>query len=285
MESSLSYYTQDVPRAQSPPVPARRNQLRAYEEKKNVINELSEMRKQLRSEERRLQEQLLKVHSDDDERKKQNLDVFEMARLRMQAPVRRPSSKEIADPINLQNIREFNELKYKDSETRVETRYMYPDPPINNDTLDIQQLALLREQKKKLKKMRKNAEGSLDFDEPVSSIRSRDKRLIRDADSDGFMKTSLLESESAFIDTDGETYPILEEHNYNINITHSPCVSARERRREKKDDAFHRVTPPPQLDNSSLHSNSSLNIDQLKARNEERLQRLNELHKEAVHIG
>lgn len=37
------------------------------EEKKNVINELSEMRKQLRSEERRLQEQLLKVHSDDDE--------------------------------------------------------------------------------------------------------------------------------------------------------------------------------------------------------------------------
>ncbi|XP_034285814.1 centrosome and spindle pole-associated protein 1 isoform X3 [Pantherophis guttatus] len=292
MNSRLSYYTQDVPRAQSPPVPARRNQLRTYEEKKNVINELSEMRKQLRSEERRLQEQLLKVYSDDDDempgkgkKDKQNLDVFEMARLRMQAPVRRPSSKEIADPINLQNIREFNELKYKDSETRVETRHLYPDPPTNNDTLDIQQLALLREQKKKLKKMRKNAEGSLDFDEPVSSIRSRDKRLIRDADSDGFMKTSLLESESAFIDTDGETYPILEEHNYNMNITPSPPVSARERRREKKDDAFHRVTPPPQLDNSSLHSNSSLNIDLLKARNEERLQRLNELHKDAVHIA
>ncbi|XP_029142107.1 centrosome and spindle pole-associated protein 1 [Protobothrops mucrosquamatus] len=290
MESRLSYYTQDVPRVQSPPVPARRNQLRAYEEKKNVINELSEMRKQLRSEERRLQEQLLKVHSDDDEMpvkgKKQNLDVFEMARLRMQAPVRRPSSKEIADPINLQNIREFNELKYKDSETRVETRYMYPDPPTNNDSLDIQQLALLREQKKKLKKMRRNAEGSLDFDEPVSNIRSRDKGLIRDADSDEFMKTSLLESESAFIGTDGETYPILEEHNYNMNITPSPSVSARERRREKKkDDASHRRTPPPQFDNSSLHSNSTVNIDQLKARNEERLQRLNELHKNASHIA
>lgn len=38
---------------------------------------------------------------------------------------------------------------------------MYPDPPTNNDTLDIQQLALLREQKKKLKKMRRNAEGKL----------------------------------------------------------------------------------------------------------------------------
>ncbi|XP_063155432.1 centrosome and spindle pole-associated protein 1 isoform X2 [Candoia aspera] len=289
-ESRLSYYTQDVPRVQSPPVPARRNQLRAYEERKNIINELSEMRKQLRSEERRLQEQLLKVHSDDDEvpvkGRKQNLDVFEMARLRMQAPVRRPSSKDIADPINLQNIREFNELKYKDSETRLETRHMYPDPPTNNDTLDIQQLALLREQKKKLKKMRRNAEGSLDFDDPVSSIRSRDKGMVRDEDSDGFMKTSLLESESAFIGTDGETYPILEEHNFNMNITPSPPVSARERRREKKKDvASHRVTPPPQFDNSSLHSNSSLNIEQLKARNEERLQRLNELHKKSTHIA
>ncbi|XP_070603979.1 centrosome and spindle pole-associated protein 1 isoform X2 [Erythrolamprus reginae] len=284
MESRLSYYPQDVPRAQSPPVPARKNQIRAYEEKKNVINELSEMRKQLRSEERRLQDQWLKVHSDDDEMpgKGKSLDIFEMARLRMQAPVRRPSSKEITDPINLQNIREFNELKYKDSESRVETRYMYPDPPTNNDALDIQQQALLREQKKKLKKMRKNAEGSLDFDEPLPRIRSRNKGLIRDADSDGFMKTSLLESESAFID--GETYPILEEHNYNINISPSPSVSARERRRQKKDDAFHRATPPPQLDNRSLYSNSSLNIDQLKARNEERLQRLNEQHKKSVDI-
>jgi len=36
-----------------------------------------------------------------------------MARLRLQAPVRRPSSKETQDPVNIQNIWEFNELKYK----------------------------------------------------------------------------------------------------------------------------------------------------------------------------
>lgn len=36
-----------------------------------------------------------------------------MARLRQQAPVRRPSSKEAQDPVNIQNIWEFNELKYK----------------------------------------------------------------------------------------------------------------------------------------------------------------------------
>lgn len=36
-----------------------------------------------------------------------------MARLRLQAPVRRLSSKEARDPVNIQNILEFNELKHK----------------------------------------------------------------------------------------------------------------------------------------------------------------------------
>ncbi|NWS74318.1 CSPP1 protein, partial [Crotophaga sulcirostris] len=172
-ESRISYYTQDPPqpRAPSPPVPARRNQLRAFEERKNVINELSEMRKQLRSEEKRLQEQLLNVASDDDvpvtrRREKNPKDIFEKARLRLQAPARRPSSKETQDPVNIQNIWEFNELKYKgrekikfhifalDSETRMGLRHMYPDPPKDDQTLEIQQQALLREQQKKLDRMR-----------------------------------------------------------------------------------------------------------------------------------
>ncbi|MGH0145694.1 UNVERIFIED_CONTAM: hypothetical protein FKN15_042883 [Acipenser sinensis] len=106
--------------AQSPPVPARRNQLRAAEDKKDVIGELSALRKQLRSEQRRLEGQLLK-NMDRDEldtphsgrrRDRSQVDIFDMARLRMQAPVRRPSSKEV-DPINPQNIRDFNQLKYR----------------------------------------------------------------------------------------------------------------------------------------------------------------------------
>ncbi|NWX04464.1 CSPP1 protein, partial [Caloenas nicobarica] len=175
-ESHVSYYAQDPPRPRvpSPPVPARRNQLRAFEERKNVINELSEMRKQLRSEEKRLQEQLLNVASDDDiaitRREKNPKDIFEMARLRMQAPVRRPSSKEAQDPVNIQNIWDFNELKYKgrekfkcpifavDSETRMGLRHMYPDPPKDDQTLEIQQQALLREQQKKLDRMRMRRE-------------------------------------------------------------------------------------------------------------------------------
>ncbi|KAH0617657.1 hypothetical protein JD844_016118 [Phrynosoma platyrhinos] len=276
-----------IPSLQNKPLVKEERSLLMEKERKNVINELSEMRKQLRSEERRLQEELLKAHSDDDDdlsakgrKNKCYLDVFEMARLRMQAPVRRPSSKEVADPINVQNIREFNELKYKDSDTRVETRYMYPDPPTNDDALDIQQQALLREQKKKLKKMRRNAEAVLDFDDLESGYKSRRRGMVMDDESNEFMKNSLLESESAFIATDGEAFPPLEVHKT------PPPLSARERRREKKkDDAPLKVTPPPQSDGSSLRSNSSLNIDQLKARNEEQLQRLNELRKKASHIA
>ncbi|NXL87684.1 CSPP1 protein, partial [Alectura lathami] len=165
-ESRISYYSQDPPqpRAPSPPVPARRNQLRAFEERRNVINELSEMRKQLRSEERRLQEQLLNAATDDDipvtrgRREKNPKDIFEMARLRLQAPVRRPSSKDAQEPVNVQNIWDFNELKYKDFETRVGLRQMYPDPPKDDQTLEIQQQALLREQQKKLERMRMRTE-------------------------------------------------------------------------------------------------------------------------------
>ncbi|NXS25854.1 CSPP1 protein, partial [Pomatostomus ruficeps] len=175
-ESHLSYYAQDPaqPRAPSPPVPARRNQLRSLEERKNVINELSEMRKQLRSEERRLQEQLLNVASHDNRpitqrREKNPRDIFEMARLRVQAAVRRPSLREAQDPVNIQNIWEFNELKYKgrwiflllmknDPETRMAMRHMYPDPPKDYQTLEIQQQALLREQQKKLDRMRMRRE-------------------------------------------------------------------------------------------------------------------------------
>ncbi|NXV78425.1 CSPP1 protein, partial [Atlantisia rogersi] len=67
-ESEISSYAKNPPqpRVPSPPVPARRNELRAAEERRNVIHELSQMRKQLRSEDRRLQAQLRNVTSDDD---------------------------------------------------------------------------------------------------------------------------------------------------------------------------------------------------------------------------
>ncbi|XP_072184538.1 centrosome and spindle pole-associated protein 1 isoform X3 [Excalfactoria chinensis] len=292
-ESHISYYSQDPPqpRAPSPPVPARRNQLRALEERKNVINELSEMRKQLRSEERRLQEQLLNVASDDDgpitrgRREKNPKDIFEMARLRLQAPVRRPSSKDAQDPVNIQNIWDFNELKYKDSETRVGLRQMYPDPPKDNQTLEIQQQALLREQQKKLDRMRMRREAE-DEDDSPSGYNLQTMGLFRN-DSQESLKNSLLESDSAFLGANGETFSALEE----VDLSSQLLPTARERRRmrkkalERTGDVPPAQTPLLQPDSVSLHSDFSLDVDQMKGKNEERVRRLTELQHRPAHLG
>ncbi|XP_072660467.1 centrosome and spindle pole-associated protein 1 isoform X8 [Canis lupus baileyi] len=272
-ESSMS-------RAQSPPVPARRNQLRAEEEKKNVIMELSEMRKQLRSEERRLQGRLLHMDSDDEihirKRERNPMDIFDMARHRLQAPVRRQSPKGL-DATTFQNIHDFNELKDRDSETRVDLKFMYPDPPRDHHTLEIQQQALLREQQKKLNKIKMQEGAEVDLD-AIPSAKVRDHRMSRE-DSDDFLKTSLLESDSAFIGAYGETYPAIEDD----ILPPQGAPSARERRRNKLKgldfDNSHPNVPP---DGLSLKSVSSINIDQLRMKNEERMRRLNEIQNKPV---
>ncbi|XP_076780501.1 centrosome and spindle pole-associated protein 1 isoform X9 [Arvicanthis niloticus] len=268
-ESSMS-------RAQSPPVPARKNQLRAEEEKKNVIMELSEMRKQLRSEERRLQGRLLHLDSDDEipirKRERNPMDIFDMARHRVQAPVRRPSPKGL-DATTFQNIHDFNELREKDSDTRVDLRLMYPDPPRDHHTLEIQQQALLREQQKRLNriKMRRDA-ADLDT---ISTGNVGGRRMPRD-DTNDFLKNSLLESDSAFIGAYGETYPVIEEDAF----PPPQLPSARERRKNKLKgldfDSSRLHTPQ---DGLSLKSISSVNVDQVRMRNEDRMRRLNEHQK------
>ncbi|XP_033698580.1 centrosome and spindle pole-associated protein 1 isoform X8 [Tursiops truncatus] len=273
-ESSMS-------RAQSPPVPARKNQLRAEEEKKNVIMELSEMRKQLRSEERRLQGRLLHMDSEDEvhirKRERNPMDVFDMARHRLQAPVRRQSPKGL-DTTTFQNIHDFNELKDRDSETRVDLKFMYPDPPRDYHTLEIQQQALLREQQKRLNRMKMQEAAEVDLD-AVPSTKVQDHRMPRD-DTNDFLKNSLLESDSAFIGAYGETYPAIEDDALPLP---SQLPSARERRRNKLKgldfESSHPNVPP---DGLSLKSVSSVNIDQLRMRNEERMRKLNELQDKPV---
>nr|XP_048276450.1 centrosome and spindle pole-associated protein 1 isoform X9 [Myodes glareolus] len=267
-----------VSRAQSPPVPARKNQLRAEEEKKNVIMELSEMRKQLRSEERRLQGRLLCLDSEDTiplrKRERNPMDIFDMARHRVQAPVRRPSPKAL-DANTFQNIHDFNELKERDSETRVDLKLLYPDPPRDHHTLEIQQQALLREQQKRLNRLKMQDSAGADLD-TIYNRKGQGPRMPRD-DTNDFLKNSLLESDSAFIGAYGETYPAIEEAAF---PPPPQLPSARERRRNKLkglDSDSSRLHIPP--DGLSLKSVSSVNIDQLRMRNEDRMRRLNEHQK------
>ncbi|XP_035887091.1 centrosome and spindle pole-associated protein 1 isoform X11 [Phyllostomus discolor] len=283
VDSIINSYIQErsVSRAQSPPVPARKNQLRAEEEKKNVIMELSEMRKQLRSEERRLQGRLRHLDSDDEihikKRERNPMDVFDMARHRLQAPVRRQSPKGL-DPATLQNIYDFNELKDRDSETRLDLKLMYPDPPRDHYTLEIQQQALLRAQQKRLNRLKMQESAEVDPD-AIPNTKTRDHGMPRD-DTNDFLKNSLLESDSAFIGAYGETYPAFEE---DAVLPPSQLPSARERRRSKlKGLAFDNSRPDVLSDGLSLKSESSVNVDQIRMRNEERMRRLNELQNKPI---
>ncbi|NXR04041.1 CSPP1 protein, partial [Sagittarius serpentarius] len=106
-------------------------------------------------------------------------------------------------------------------------------------------------------------------------------------ESNEFLKNSLLESDSAFIGANGETFPALGE------VDSSPQLppSARERRRIKQKALQCAEDIPPgetlllQPDSFSLHSSFSLDADQLKGKNEERLHRLTELQQKSAYLG
>ncbi|KAG8004260.1 Centrosome and spindle pole associated protein 1 [Nibea albiflora] len=112
---------------QSPPVPARRNQLRAAGSvfSTTCSQKLSALRRQLRSEQKRLEGRLqqgdweeLDSPLSDRHRDRPLVDVFDMARLRLQAPVRRLNSRN-TEPRNLLRIHDSLQLKYSDGESRL----------------------------------------------------------------------------------------------------------------------------------------------------------------------
>uniref|UniRef100_A0A8C5PML4 Centrosome and spindle pole associated protein 1 n=1 Tax=Leptobrachium leishanense TaxID=445787 RepID=A0A8C5PML4_9ANUR len=289
-DSQISAQSQEdaKSRAISPPVPARRNQLRAYDDKRNVISELSELRKQLRSEQRRLEGRLQDADRDDESsaslsgrrKDKNSMDVFDLARHKLKATVRRPSLKGMEN-INMENIRQFNDLKYRDTDTREGVRYMYPDPPKDDHTLEIQQQALLREQQKNLNRMKRRTWMPEDL-EPAPAYSLRHAGMFKDTSSD-LLKTSLLESESAFIGENGEPFQAFTEK----PTAYHPAPSARERRRHKHDSSraayndspLVPAIPLPQDDRLSINSDFSLNVDEVRTRNEERLRKLSNLQK------
>ncbi|NXK07290.1 CSPP1 protein, partial [Herpetotheres cachinnans] len=90
-----------------------------------------------------------------------------------------------------------------------------------------------------------------------------------------------------FPGANGETFPALEE----VNLSPQLPPSARERRRIKQkalecaEDVPPGQTPLLQPDSVSLHSSFSLDVDQLKGKNEERLHRLTELQQKSACLG
>ncbi|KAG9347957.1 hypothetical protein JZ751_003974 [Albula glossodonta] len=296
----------------SPPVPARKNQLRAMEEHQGVVSELSTLRKQLRSEQRRLDRELLQTQREGLDspliarhRERSEVDVFDMARLRVQVPVRRHSK--VLEPVNLKNIRDFNQLKYRgkmtivlahnsqnplcgpqqrNTESREEVRQTYPDPPVDDYSLELQQQALLREQQRRINRMkRREAAGYFDLSPQAQQTHDLHKRS-----AEGHLRGSLLESESAFIDSSGDTFPVLTENRGRPEqTTRPPSEWGRVTKRIDYDNETapfeDHVEPSGQLDTQSLRSADSLRVERIHDRNQRRIQRLEEMSSQAWTAG
>ncbi|XP_068451594.1 centrosome and spindle pole-associated protein 1-like isoform X2 [Clinocottus analis] len=197
---------------QSPPVPARRNQLRAAGHQRDVFSELSALRRHLRSEEKRLEDRLLHAEWEEpasplSDRRQQRppVDVFDMARLRLQAPVRRPSSRN-------------TQLKHSG-----ESRLGFMEAPKPED------VCVSGSRRRGFRDQLFSSRGSTVQDDycDLSPPRRHDYLTSAMARS---ARGSLLESESAFIDPLGEAFPVRRSP----ELGDAPALSARERRRRSK---------------------------------------------------
>ncbi|XP_016303835.1 centrosome and spindle pole-associated protein 1 isoform X2 [Sinocyclocheilus anshuiensis] len=102
----------DFSALRAPPSPESRNNQRTEKDRSEVVNELCALRRRLRSEQRRLEEQLLQTeweHFPSPFTDRHRTDVFDMARLRM--PVRGPSARG-TEPISSKGA---DDIMYRDA--------------------------------------------------------------------------------------------------------------------------------------------------------------------------
>ncbi|KAK7118295.1 hypothetical protein R3I94_021956 [Phoxinus phoxinus] len=270
--SSATVSMRSMSAPHSPPVPARRNEIRATEEKQTVIRELSALRRQLRSEQRRLEGQLMQSNENDHippvhGRPREHLreDVFEVARLRRQVPSRRPASHTTA-ATNIHNLQDFNHLKYREGASREEVRQAYPDPPSDDHSLDIQQQALLRQQQRTINSLRRSK--AADYFDVVSSGQQHHKQRLNSAEDPG--RRLLLDSESAFIDPSGDSFRLQSRRDQRPR----PAV----RKADVSGDVVNRYTRPDSgPDSQSLHSLTSAEIERLRERTKNKMTSLNNM--------
>ncbi|KAM7389001.1 hypothetical protein PAMP_023001 [Pampus punctatissimus] len=211
---------------QSPPVPARRNQLRAAGDQRDVFSELSALRRQLRSEQKRLEGRLhqgdwedLDSPLSDRHRERPQVDVFDMARLRLQAPVRRPNSRN-AEPRNLLRIHDSLQLKYTDGEYRLGSSEV---PKLEEVDVVNRRRRDYRDPYQQLSSQRSTVQDDY-FDLSPPHQHEYLRSVMRGS------ARGLLESESAFIDPLGDAFSV--PHTPELEKT--PQLSARERRRLAK---------------------------------------------------
>ncbi|XP_014192012.2 centrosome and spindle pole associated protein 1 [Haplochromis burtoni] len=135
------------------------------DDQQEVIRKLSALRGYLRKEQRQLEVQMGRTDSHETHynlvnRRRPRAEGLKSAhREAVLSSARSPSP--VDAHANRQNIREFIQLKHRGTTSREEVRTLYPDPPADTQSLDIQQQALLREQQHKIRLMRRQEDDFL----------------------------------------------------------------------------------------------------------------------------
>ncbi|XP_029972493.1 centrosome and spindle pole associated protein 1-like isoform X2 [Salarias fasciatus] len=196
---------------QSPPVPARRNQLRAAGDQDSLMGALARLRRHLYDEQTVLEERLEQEEPDSPPSCRRGdrpvMDVFEMARRRLQVPVRRPSARTL-EPHRLMRIHDSLQLRFSDEESRPE-----------EEDVSHRKRRDLGDPFQQAGSCRSTVQD--DYSD-VSPLRQHDYLRTEMGSARG----SLLESESAFIDPlEASSLPQTPEEEK------SRFLSARERRR------------------------------------------------------
>ncbi|KAK2886454.1 hypothetical protein Q8A73_020400 [Channa argus] len=139
------------------------------DDEQEVLRQLSSLRRHLQKEKEESQMKIQRAptdwggnyHAPNRHRERRSGKAFEMVQKQSDHP---PADRHYsgAARVNIQNIGEFNQLKYRDTASREEVLYMYPNPPTDAESLDIQQQALLREQQRKLRLMKREEHNFLE---------------------------------------------------------------------------------------------------------------------------
>uniref|UniRef100_A0A096MEV4 Centrosome and spindle pole associated protein 1a n=1 Tax=Poecilia formosa TaxID=48698 RepID=A0A096MEV4_POEFO len=236
---------------QSPPVPARRNQLRAAGNHRDLFSELSALRRQLRSEQKRLESDLQRGNWEEPDspmnirdRERPAVDVFDMARLRLQAPVRRPNSRN-TEPRNLLRIHDSLQLKYTaNGESRTGS----------GEDAKLEEVGVASRRRRNYRDSyhhHSSHRSTVQFQFSNVGLEQNDYlRSVSGASRRGF----LLESESAFIDPLGGASPVPPTPEQD----RIRQLSARERRRlAKQAQRPQRSYPDPSGDRLNLEEAGS----------------------------
>ncbi|XP_063339281.1 centrosome and spindle pole-associated protein 1 [Pelmatolapia mariae] len=171
------------------------------DDQQEVIRKLSALRSYLRKEQQQLEVQIGRTDSHETHynlvnRRRPRAEALKSAhREAVLSSARSPSPADAH--ANRQNIREFIQLKHRDTTSREEVRTLYPDPPADAQSLDIQQQALLREQQHKIRLMRRQEDGDFLGRQlgNYNPIKNPGRATHRNP---------ILPSESSFIDYSGE---------------------------------------------------------------------------------